>query len=230
MKLKIYQIDAFADKVFSGNPAAVIPLEQWLDDELMQTIAGENNLSETVFFVGQGSAYHIRWFTPTKEVSLCGHATLAAAFVLFECLQHQGDKIVFESLSGPLSVTKESVAKEPVVKEFATKSSVTKNQYKFTLDFPVQMPEKCDLPDVLQRGLGGSPVECWRGEDYIVVYESEAEVAALTPDLQALMQAQLRGVIVTARSEQYDFVMRFFAPKYGIAEDPVTRAVPYKSA
>jgi len=202
MKLPVYQIDAFASRIFEGNPAAVVPLQSWLSAELMQSIAAENNLAETAFFVPHEQGYKIRWFTPNKEVKLCGHATLAAAFVLFHILDYKGEVIEFDSLSGRLAVSK--------------------SDQRLTLDFPAQVPQPCDIPDALKKGLGGQPLECLRNEDYLVVFESEAEVAALNPDYSLLQQLDLRGVIVTAPSQQYDFVSRFFAPKYGIPEDPVT--------
>ncbi|MCU4674328.1 PhzF family phenazine biosynthesis protein [Catenovulum sp. 2E275] len=202
MKLKIYQVDAFAQQVFSGNPAAVIPLKTWLPDELMQQIAQENNLSETVFFVADNQAFKIRWFTPVSEVKLCGHATLAAAFVIFNQLNYQQDTIVFSSLSGELKVTK--------------------HQDWLALDFPAQPAQPVELPDALIKGLGKAPQVCLAAEDYLAVFDSEAELMAINPDVTELEKLAYRGVIVTAPSEQYDFVARFFAPKVGIKEDPVT--------
>lgn len=202
MKLSIYQIDAFAEKPFEGNPAAVVPLEEWLPDEIMQSIAEENNLAETAFFVPANDRFHIRWFTPNKEVNLCGHATLASAFVLFELLGYGQDAIIFDSLSGPLSVTKTVGL--------------------LTLDFPSQKPEKCEISDELIKGLGKTPLECYRNEDFLAVFGDEEEVSNINPNHNYLEQLDLRGVIVTAPSEEQDFVARFFAPKYGIPEDPVT--------
>ncbi len=202
MKLSLYQVDAFAEKSFEGNPAAVIPLESWLPDRTMQAIAEENNLAETVFFVPMRPGYHIRWFTPNQEVKLCGHATLASAYVLWNVLGIQSDSITFESLSGPLVVTKTDVL--------------------ITLDFPAQLPEKCDIPKDLLAGLGRTPIECYRNEDYLAVFDSEDEVSNIIPNHSFLEQLDLRGVIATARSSHYDFVLRFFAPKFGIPEDPVT--------
>ena len=214
MKLRIYQIDAFAEKSFEGNPAAVVPLESWLPDQTMQAIAQENNLSETVFFVPTDIGYHIRWFTPNQEVKLCGHATLASAFVVFEVLGLNADSITFDSLSGPLIVTK-------------TNGFIT-------MDFPAQHPEKCEISKMLVAGLGIRPIECYRQEDYMAVFESENEVRNITPNAYYLEQLDLRGVIATARSSKSDFVLRFFAPKFGIPEDPVTgsaqtQLVPYWS-
>lgn len=202
MKLDIYQIDAFADRQFEGNPAAVVPLERWLPDETMQAIAMENNLSETAFFVPSDGAFHIRWFTPNREVRLCGHATLASAFVLFNELGFGTDEIIFDSLSGRLSVSRSDGL--------------------LTLDFPSQVPERCEVPDHLVKGLGAIPLECYRNEDYLAVFGSEQELTAIEPDHSHLARLDLRGVIVTAPSPRYDFVSRFFAPKYGTPEDPVT--------
>lgn len=202
MKLSIYQVDAFAEKPFEGNPAAVVPLDQWLPDKTMQAIAEENNLAETAFFVPENNGFHIRWFTPSKEVKLCGHATLASAFVLSEYLSYEQDTIVFDSLSGPLSVEI--------------------NQGVLTLDFPSQKPVKCEIPDELIKGLGKTPLECYRNEDYLAVFEDEKEVSSINPDHRHLERLDLRGVIATSPSLEQDFVARFFAPKYGIPEDPVT--------
>lgn len=202
MKLKMFQIDAFAEKVFEGNPAAVVPLETWLPDSTMQSIAAENNLAETAFFVPTHEGFHIRWFTPVSEVKLCGHATLASAFLLFTEMGYEPDEIVFDSLSGPLRVKKEGEL--------------------LALDFPNQMPEPCDIPEALIKGLGKKPVAVLAGEDYVAVFEHEADVADIVPDHSALEQLGLRGVIATAPSVNYDFVARFFAPKFGIPEDPVT--------
>jgi len=202
MKLNIYQIDAFAQKPFEGNPAAVVPLKKWLPEEIMQAVAEENNLSETAFFVPNDNGFHIRWFTPKMEVKLCGHATLASGYVLFNLLGHGSDTITFDSLSGPLSVTRTDGL--------------------LTLNFPVQNPEPCDTPHDLIEGLGQSPLACYRNDDYMAVFGNEEEIAAITPNPFALAKLGLRGIIVTAPSSQFDFVARFFAPKYGIPEDPVT--------
>ena len=202
MKLDIYQIDAFAENQFEGNPAAVIPLVKWLPEATMQAIAEENNLSETVFFVPTRNGFHIRWFTPVKEVELCGHATLASAYVLFNILGYKEEVLSFESLSGELFVTK--------------------NDNLLTLDFPAQPPEICSTPALLSSGLGKTPIECLKHDDYVAIFESEEDVLGLTPNNELLMQLNLRGVIATAPSSEFDFVARFFAPKFGIPEDPVT--------
>ncbi|MGI9569838.1 MAG: PhzF family phenazine biosynthesis protein [Desulfobulbia bacterium] len=202
MKLTIYHIDAFAKRPFEGNPAAVIPLDKWLSDETMQSIAEENGLPETAFYVPCTGGFHIRWFTPNKEVKLCGHATLASAFVLFNILGHESESIKFDSLSGPLFVTRE-------------------NSF-LTLDFPMQQPQKCDLLEDIIKGVGKTPSDCLKNEDYVVVFENQEDVANIIPNHDYLKKLPLRGVIVTAPSGKYDFVARFFAPKYGIPEDPVT--------
>lgn len=202
MKLVIYQVDAFAEKPFEGNPAAVIPLASWLPDALMQAIAEENNLAETAFFVPSTSGYHIRWFTPTTEVKLCGHATLASAYVLYNCMGHEKTSITFDSLSGPLPVTQDGSL--------------------LTLDFPAQPAQRCEIPEALVLGLGLEPVECFRHEDYLVVLDNEQQLQKMKPDYHALEQLDGRGVIVTAPSKTFDFLVRFFAPKCGVPEDPVT--------
>lgn len=202
MKLKLYQIDAFARKPFEGNPAAVVPLEKWLPDALMQSIAEENNLAETAFFVPTASGFHIRWFTPTKEVALCGHATLASAFVLYRYLNYSKEVVEFESLSGVLRVRQHGDSLQ--------------------LDFPSQPPSQCDIPKSLEQGLGAAPVACYEAEDLIVVFECEQQIKDIVPIFSVLEKLPLRGVVVTAPSKDYDFVVRFFAPKYGIPEDPVT--------
>jgi len=202
MKLALYQIDAFAEQAFEGNPAAVVPLETWLDDDVMQAIAEENNLAETAFFVPTETGFYIRWFTPTTEVNLCGHATLASAYVLFNILGFEAEEIIFDSLSGPLTVTKKDEL--------------------LTLNFPTQKPVPCDIPQALVDGLGQRPIECYKFEDYVAVFESEEDITNIIPKHSSLEQLDLRGVIVTAPSSHYDFVARFFAPKYGIPEDPVT--------
>lgn len=202
MKIKQYQVDAFADRVFTGNPAAICPLQEWLADEVMQSIAAENNLSETAFFVPSAKGFALRWFTPQKEVKLCGHATLATAHVLFEVLAYSGRTITFETLSGDLIVEKH----DRLVR----------------MDFPADPPVRCAVPDGLVQALGHRPVEVLAAEDYLVVFESEEIVRDICPNQLLLSQLDLRGVCVTAPGKDVDFVSRFFAPKYGIAEDPVT--------
>lgn len=201
--MKIFQVDAFTDRVFSGNPAAVVPLEAWLDDEMMQNIATENNLSETAFFVEVESGYyHIRWFTPETEVDLCGHATLASAHILFNHLDFAENKIRFKSKSGDLFVEK-------------------KDQ-RYWLDFPSQPPKPISIPKLLPEAIGTIPIYTGVNIDLLVLLGSEQAVRSLRPDLLILKRMEVRGVIVTAPGENYDFVSRFFAPAVGVPEDPVT--------
>lgn len=202
MRIRQYQVDAFASRVFEGNSAAVCPLEQWLDDSVLQAIAEENNLSETAFFVPSPRGYHLRWFTLTREVDLCGHATLASAHVLFEILGHDQPAIVFETRSGELTVERTGSLLE--------------------MDFPAAPPRPCAAPPALVEALGRKPVEVLAADDYIAVYDDERIVRALAPDMEKLRALDLRGVAVTAPGVRYDFVSRFFAPKHGIPEDPVT--------
>lgn len=202
MKLKQYQVDAFTDKVFGGNPAAVVPLSSWPDDSLLQAIAEENNLSETAFFVSSEKGFNLRWFTPVKEVDLCGHATLAAAHIIFEIIGYSKQVITFETRSGELFVERKGKLLE--------------------MNFPAYPPKLCDLSEILAQGLGQPPIEVLAADDYLAVFDSEATVRAITPNHALLGQLDLRGVIVTAPGADVDFVSRFFAPKYGIPEDPVT--------
>ncbi|UCF73136.1 MAG: PhzF family phenazine biosynthesis protein [Deltaproteobacteria bacterium] len=202
MKIPIYHIDAFANRVFAGNPAAVCPLEEWLEDSVMQAIAQENNLSETAFFVPEEDGYHIRWFTPVAEVDLCGHATLAAAFVIFSYGDTSRSQVTFRSRSGKLTVVRERGL--------------------LSMDFPSQPPVPCEAPKELLDGLGKEPLEVLCSEDYLAVFSSENEVIELNPDMGILRKLGLRGVIVTAQGKRVDFVSRFFAPKLGVDEDPVT--------
>lgn len=202
MKLKLYQIDAFTDTVFHGNPAAVCPLEKWLDDSLLLSIAQENNLSETAFFVEEKNEFHIRWFTPTTEVNLCGHATLATAHVIFNILNYKNEKIEFNSKSGILGVGK--------------------NQEWLILDFPSNPPVSCSTPPEIKEAFRIAPIECLKSENYLLVFNQEKEVISADPDLEKLEKLGKRGIIITAPSSQYDFVSRFFAPGLGIPEDPVT--------
>jgi PhzF family phenazine biosynthesis protein len=210
MQLPIFQVDAFTLELFSGNPAAVVPMEAWLTDEQMQNIAAENNLSETAFFVKEGNSYRLRWFTPTVEVDLCGHATLASAHVLFEEMDFTGDEIVFKTRSGLLSVIKEG---DQLVMNFPTD----------------EMPQK-EAPDVLFRALGIKKTsKTYKTDDWMVVLNSEEEVASLQPDIRMLSEVEARGLIVTAPGDNVDFVSRFFAPKSGVDEDPVTGSAHTKS-
>lgn len=202
MKIPIYQIDTFSNSVFQGNPAAVCPLEEWLPDEILQSIAGENNLSETAFYVKKGDCFELRWFTPTKEVDLCGHATIATAHVLFEKRGFAGKKIIFHSRSGILKVER--------------------NGEYFSMDFPILHGEHCDIPRVLEDALGLKPREAYKAMDYMAVFEKEDDIIGMQPNFELLRKLDLRGLIVTAPGKETDFVCRFFAPNYGINEDPVT--------
>lgn len=211
MKIPIYQADAFTNQLFKGNPAAVVPLEEWLSDEQMQQVAAENNLSETAFFVKEGNSYRLRWFTPTTEVDLCGHATLATAHTLFQELGYGAEEIVFKTKSGLLTVVREGNA--------------------LMMDFPAEEMPAVKPPSVLFKALGVKPTpEVYRTDDYMVVLESEKEVAALEPDFRMLNEVEARGIIVTAPGNEVDFVSRFFAPQSGIDEDPVTGSAHTKSA
>jgi len=202
MHLEIFQVDAFAEKPFSGNPAAVVPLKSWLPKSTMQAIAEENNLSETAFIVKEDKYFHIRWFTPTTEVKLCGHATLASAFVLKEYLGHQVNPLIFKSKSGLLSVTHEGE--------------------NLSLDFPQQEPKPIASVKGLYKALGEKPHSYLAAEDLIAVFDHEEQIKQLTPDFALLKQLPYRGVIATAPGKRCDFVCRFFAPQSGIDEDPVT--------
>ena len=202
MKLRQFQIDAFASQVFMGNPAAVVPLDVWLSDAVMQAIAGENNLSETAFFVPAEEGFHLRWFTPLAEVGLCGHATLASAHVLFEVLGYDKPAIQFATRSGTLVVERRD--------DF------------LAMSLPSMPPKPCSPPPELIEGLGQQPVEVLASDDYVAVFDSEAVVRSLSPNLARLSALELRGVSVTAPGSDVDFVSRFFAPKLGIPEDPVT--------
>lgn len=203
MKQALYQVDAFASTLFSGNPAAVCPLNEWLPDKLMQQIAMENNLAETAFYAKEGNSFRIRWFTPKAEVDLCGHATLAAAHVLFSHEGFTGNEISFHSRSGELRVRRHNDL--------------------LTLDFPTDTIERVALTDELNACFPIRATEAWKGKaDFMLIYESESMIRILQPNLHAISRLGTRGVIVTAKGEKCDFVSRYFAPQYGIDEDPVT--------
>jgi len=197
-----FVVHSFTDTVFHGNPAGVCPLEEWLDDSLMQRIAAENRLSETAFFVRKEDHFELRWFTPAIEVDLCGHATLASAYVLFDHLGHEEDVITFQTQSGELVVWKEG------------KSLV--------MDFPSRPGVPIDAPDELVTGLGREPAEVYRARDYLAIFENEQGVRDLEPDFATLKRLDCTGVIASAPGSEVDFVSRFFAPLAGIPEDPVT--------
>lgn len=213
MDLPLYQIDAFASRVFSGNPAAVCPLDRWLPDATLQAIASENNLSETAFFVREGGDYALRWFTPATEVDLCGHATLASAALILGRLEPARASVRFHTRSGALEVAR---AGELLV-----------------MDFPSLPAAPVALDPLVSQALGAAPVELLRAErDYLAVFETEAQVKSLSPDLAALRVLARPGMIVTAPGVAVDFVSRFFAPALGVPEDPVTGSahctlVPY---
>ncbi|HEY1258638.1 MAG TPA: PhzF family phenazine biosynthesis protein [Stellaceae bacterium] len=214
MRIPLYQVDAFADRPFAGNPAAVCPLESWLSDEVMQAIAAENNLPETAFFVAEGERWGLRWFTPTTEVDLCGHATLASAYVLFNFLTPGRERVVFRTQkAGELVVTRAGAL--------------------LALDFPAWPPTPCDEPPGLSAALGQRPAAVLAARDYVAVYDDMERVAALAPDFAALAQLDRFAVIATAPGAgEIDFVSRFFAPAQGVDEDPVTGSshcalVPY---
>ena len=204
MSQKIYQIDAFAEKLFTGNPAAVCPLEKWIDDETMQKIAAENNLAETAFTVPVENGFEIRWFTPTVEVDLCGHATLASAFVLINFEGFTEDKINFFSKnSGTLTVTK--------------------NGDLFTLNFPSDSLQKVENLSQFKNCFAHQPIEAYQGKtDYLLIFENENQIINIKPNFSEIAKINARGIIVSSKSENYDFVSRFFGPNCGVNEDPVT--------
>ncbi len=200
----MYQIDAFTREVFRGNPAAVCVLEEWLDDKVLQNIAAENNLAETAFIIKSGQGYDLRWFTPKVEIDLCGHATLASAFVIFEFLQPELNFVSFSTMSGKLTV-----AMEP--------------SGKLSMDFPARIPTQTEISNIVEQAFGIPPVEVWESEDLMVVFESESDIRSLQPDMDKLLEiSDYFAVIVTAQGESVDFVSRVFAPNAGIPEDPVT--------
>jgi PhzF family phenazine biosynthesis protein len=216
MKVPIYQVDAFAPALFRGNPAAVCPLDHWLPDETLQAIAAENNLAETAYYVPAGPGrYRLRWFTPEVEVDLCGHATVATSEVIFNIRKEQaGNRVMFETLSGDLPVEREGDL--------------------YALNFPAHPPQKGSINAGLPEALGAPPRESYTGRIYLCVYESEAQVLALKPDMARVAKLDKFAVIATAQGSDCDFVSRFFAPAKGIPEDPVTGSahstlVPYWS-
>jgi PhzF family phenazine biosynthesis protein len=216
MRIPLYHIDAFAERPFAGNPAAVCPLESWLPDDLMQSIAGENNLSETAFFVSEGDGYRVRWFTPTVEVDLCGHATLASAYVVLRWIAPSRSSVTFQTeKAGPLTVTRDGEL--------------------LSLELPARPPERCPEPAGMAAALGKKPVELHAARDYLAVFDRAEDVTSLSPDFEAIAKLDRFAVIVTAPgSDGIDFVSRFFAPGHGVNEDPVTGSshctlIPYWS-
>ena len=215
-KIPIYQVDAFAGQLFSGNPAAVIITDSWLDDNLMQKISSENNLAETAFVLRNKNYFEIRWFTPAVEVDLCGHATLASAFVIFDILKWKEDKITFKTRSrGDLIVEKQDDI--------------------LVLDFPADKYKESKAPDILIKGIGQKPLESYKGmSDFLLIYKSQKDIELINPDFALLSKTKGRGIIVSAPGDEVDFVSRFFAPSCGINEDPVTGSahttlIPYWS-
>lgn len=202
MEIPVFQVDAFSESVFSGNPAAVCPIDRWLPDQTLQAIAAENNLAETAYFVRSNGGFELRWFTPTCEVDLCGHATLASAFVLFQELNEPGDALRFETKSGALLVRRKGGL--------------------LAMDFPSRPPQPVQADARLVAAVGGAPLEILAARDYLVRYRSEAEVRALSPDMAVLRNVDRFATIATAPGNDCDFVSRFFAPAQGIPEDPVT--------
>jgi PhzF family phenazine biosynthesis protein len=214
MDIPFYQIDAFTDRVFAGNPAGVCFLEQWLEDSILQSIAVENNVSETAFLVPAGNPYELRWFTPKVEVDLCGHATLASAFAVFEYVNPRIRRVDFQTQSGLLSVTRRGDL--------------------LIMDFPARRPAPCAPPHRLNEILGIPPVRTYQSRDLMAVYEHEDQVRQLQPDMENMALLDTFAVIVTAPGKKSDFVSRFFAPKVGVPEDPVTGSahcslIPYWS-
>ncbi|MFK5958844.1 MAG: PhzF family phenazine biosynthesis protein [Lutibacter sp.] len=201
--MTIYQVDAFNNQLFKGNPAAVIPLKKWISEDLMQSIAEENNLSETVFFVKENNIFEIKWFTPTCEIDLCGHATLAAAHIIFTELNFDKKTLEFNSKSGKLIVTK--------------------NEDWYTLNFPSEEIKEVKIPSILEKALNTTILKCYQGTwKLLVELENEEIISNLKPNFSLLSELESNGIIVTSKGKTVDFVSRFFAPKIGINEDPVT--------
>jgi PhzF family phenazine biosynthesis protein len=214
MQLPLYQVDAFAGRLFAGNPAAVCPLDRWLPDQTMQAIAAENNLSETAFFVPAADGFDLRWFTPTVETDLCGHATLASGFVVMTTLAPERSAVRFHTKSGPLEVTRQDD--------------------RFALSLPAQPGQLCPVPKGLTEALGRAPRQMLAARKYLAIFDDEADVAAIAPDLAVIARLDRDGLIISAPGREVDFVSRYFAPHAGIPEDPVTGSahctlVPYWS-
>lgn len=214
MKIPMYQVDAFTEEIFRGNPAAICILNEWLDEKLMQNIAMENNLSETAFCIVKEDLWELRWFTPEEEIDLCGHATLATAYVIFEILNYPGSTVKFTTKSGILTVEKQGDI--------------------MTMEFPSREGTKVEITDQLIKGLGKEPKEAYESRDLMVVYENEQEIRELNPNMEELKLVDAFGIIVTAKGESSDFVSRYFAPSCGVPEDPVTGSahctlIPYWS-
>ena len=202
MNQPIYIVDAFTSKLFAGNPAAVCPLDKWLSEDLLQKIAMENNLSETAFFVKEEDHYHIRWFTPTVEVPLCGHATLASSFIIFNFIEKDAEEIEFNSKSGELTITR--------------------NGKIISLNFPANKPEKVEVTSEVIGALKAEPKELYFNKSYLAVFETEEEIKNIKPDFREFEKVHSDGIIITAPGNNSDFVSRYFVPSAGIDEDPVT--------
>jgi PhzF family phenazine biosynthesis protein len=206
MTIPYYEVLAFTSRPFAGNPAGVCILDEWLPDQLLQQIAAENNMAETAFIIDRCSFYDIRWMTPTVEMDLCGHATLASAHVLFQHLGHAGDTITFQSHSGG-------------------ELKVDRRENHLVLDFPSRPAAACEAPAKLAEGLRAQPREVFKGRDYLAVFEREADITAIAPVFDIVAGLEANGVIVTAPGDDCDFVSRYFAPQVGVPEDPVTGSV-----
>ncbi|OPJ59489.1 PhzF family phenazine biosynthesis protein [Clostridium chromiireducens] len=214
MKIKMYQVDAFTEEIFKGNPAAICILEEWIDENLMQNIASENNLSETAFCIIKDDICELRWFTPEEEIDLCGHATLATAYVIFEVLNYPKNSVKFETKSGILTVEKDGE--------------------NITMEFPSREGIEVAITEQLIQGLGKEPKEVYKSRDLMAVYDNEQDIIDLQPNMEGLKLIDAFGIIVTAKGESSDFVSRYFAPLCGVPEDPVTGSahctlVPYWS-
>lgn len=214
MKIPMYQVDAFTEEIFRGNPAAICILKEWLDEKLMQNIAMENNLSETAFCIVKEDLCELRWFTPEEEIDLCGHATLATAYVIFEILNYPGSTVKFTTKSGILTVEKQGDI--------------------MTMEFPSREGTKVEITEQLIKSLGKEPKAAYKSRDLMVVYENEQEIRGLNPNMEKLKLVDAFGIIVTAKGESSDFVSRYFAPSCGVPEDPVTGSahctlIPYWS-
>ena len=204
MIITMYQVDAFASEVFKGNPAAICVLGEWLDDSILQNIAAENNLAETAFIIKTAAGYDLRWFTPAVEIDLCGHATLASAYVIFKFLEPELRQVAFQTMSGQLDVTMD-------------------DEQKLSMDFPARAPERIEMNDLHEQAFGIKPLEVWQSRDLLVLFESEAQIKDLQPNLDKISEIKNSfAVIATAKGDEADFVSRFFAPNAGIPEDPVT--------
>jgi PhzF family phenazine biosynthesis protein len=204
MKLPIFQIDSFTDKIFGGNPACVVPLKEWLKDDILLKIAQENAVPETAFFVKRGKNFHLRWFTPDIEMDLCGHATLATAHCIFSELKLESEKAIFETLSGKLQVSL--------------------NNGRYLMDLPRRDPIAATLPDEIKNALNIQPVEVLKSRDYLLVYKNQKEIEDIVIDREIFDKININpgGVIITAKGDHCDFVSRFFTPQATILEDPVT--------